>query len=89
MRASFPLFKPLGWIIFAGLLFCGTNSFAQSTRVAVVDMKRIVNAAPQFVAGKQRVIAELAGVERKLRSDEATPPLCHFLTQHVLERVIW
>ena len=42
------------------------------TRVAVVDMKRVIEGAPQYTAAKQRVIAELASVEVKLKSDEAT-----------------
>ncbi len=41
------------------------------TRVAVVDMKRVIEGAPQFSAGKQRVITELASVEVKLKADEA------------------
>lgn len=46
------------------------NQFA-GTRVAVVDMKRVIEGAPQYTAGKQRVITELASVEVKLKSDEA------------------
>lgn len=42
-----------------------------ATRVAVVDMKRVIEGAPQYTAGKQRVITELASVEVKLKSDEA------------------
>ena len=41
------------------------------TRVAVVDMKRVIEGAPQYTAAKQRVIAELANVEVKLKADEA------------------
>ena len=41
------------------------------TRVAVVDMKRVIEGAPQYTAAKQRVITELANVEVKLKADEA------------------
>lgn len=48
-----------------------TVSQSVATRVAVVDMKRVIEGAPQYTAGKQRVIAELASVEVKLKADEA------------------
>jgi outer membrane protein len=59
-----------------GLLLClaGFDGFAQSpqnAQIAVVDMKRVIEAAPQFIQGKQRVVAELASVEAKLKADEA------------------
>lgn len=33
-------------------------------------MQRVIESAPQFVAGRQRVIAEFSSVEAKLKSDE-------------------
>lgn len=42
------------------------------TRFAIVDMKRVIDGAPQFAAGKQRVIQELGAVEVRLKADEAT-----------------
>jgi Skp family chaperone for outer membrane proteins len=42
-----------------------------ATRVAVVDMKRVIDSAPQFTAAKTRAIAELAGIETRLKADEA------------------
>jgi len=41
------------------------------TRFAIVDMKRVIDGAPQFAAGKQRVIQELGAVEVRLKADEA------------------
>jgi Skp family chaperone for outer membrane proteins len=51
------------------------QAFAQApgitaSKIAVVDMKRLIDAAPQFAAGKQRVIAELASIERALKLEE-------------------
>ena len=46
-------------------------SQTSGTRVAVVDMKRVIEGAPQYTAAKQRVITELANVEVKLKADEA------------------
>jgi outer membrane protein len=41
------------------------------TRFAIVDMKRVIDGAPQFAAGKQRVIQELGSIEIRLKADEA------------------
>jgi outer membrane protein len=49
-----------------------TSTAVATSNVGVIDMKRIIDASPAFAQGKQRVIAELASVERKLRADEAT-----------------
>lgn len=56
-------------------VICAAQALAQGTglsasKIAVVDMKRLIDAAPQFAAGKQRVIAELASVERNLKLEE-------------------
>ena len=56
----------LGWAASAW-----TQDASAGTKVAVVDMKRVIESAPQFTSGKQRVIAELASVETKLKADEA------------------
>ncbi len=60
------------------LAFCCALTFAQTggpvagSNIGVIDMKRIIDASPAFALGKQRVISELAALERKLRADEAT-----------------
>jgi outer membrane protein len=38
--------------------------------IGVIDMKRVIDASPAFLKGKQRVITELAAIEAKLRTDE-------------------
>jgi outer membrane protein len=62
----------VGLLVFAATLVnAQTSGSLISTRIAVVDMKRVIEAAPQYTAGKQRVVAELASVEIKLKADEA------------------
>lgn len=44
---------------------------AGSTRVGYVDMKRLLDNAPQVVAGRQKLEREFAARDRALRTDEA------------------
>lgn len=50
-------------------------AFAQAPRtdsiIAVVDLQRVIESAPQFVTGRKRVVEEFASVEAKLKIDEA------------------
>ena len=66
----------LGFVLVATLSFAQPEPQAQSTasggtRFAIVDMKRVIDGAPQFAAGKQRVIQELSAIEVRLKADES------------------
>lgn len=69
-----------GCVLVATLSFAQPEPQAQAqaqstasggTRFAIVDMKRVIDGAPQFAAGKQRVIQELSAIEVRLKADES------------------
>lgn len=57
------------WVL-CGWLAIGTAVAQQPTRIGYVDLKRLLDNAPQMTAGNERLRAEFADRDRQLKGDE-------------------
>ena len=58
-------------LLVAGLLLSGVTSGQQATRIGYVDLKRLLDNAPQMSSGSQRLRDEFAERDRQLKADES------------------
>jgi outer membrane protein len=63
--------RALGLLFVLLALACATTAVAQQARIGYVDMKRLVDNAPQIASGNERLRDEFAVRDRLLKADEA------------------
>ncbi|HQW80491.1 MAG TPA: OmpH family outer membrane protein [Pseudomonadota bacterium] len=69
---SVPKFRPHTGLILAGVVLwlCATMAFAQSARIGYVDMKRLIDNAPQVLDARRTLEAEFNPRNKALESEQ-------------------